>query len=52
MPQVPGPENVGHGGRPHRHPRMAAVGLLDGIDGQEADCVDAEIIKRGGRGRG
>ncbi len=35
------PEDVGHGRRTHGHPRMARVGLLDCIDGQSADRVNA-----------
>lgn len=32
-------EDVAHGRAPHGHPHMARVGLLHGINGQEADCV-------------
>ena len=38
------PENIGHGSRAHRHSRMAAVGLLHGVNREKADGVDAEVI--------
>ena len=47
--EVPGPEHVRHGRHAHRHARMARVGLLHGVDGQEADGVDAGLLE--GRGR-
>jgi hypothetical protein len=33
-------EDVSHGRAPHGEPRVAGVGLLDGVDGQEPDRVD------------
>ena len=33
-------EDVGHRSERHRRPRMASVGLLDGVHGQRADRVD------------
>jgi hypothetical protein len=52
MPKKTCPENVRHRSSPHGHPRMAAVGLLDGVDRQEADGVDAELIQAWLRRRG
>ena len=33
-------EQVGHRSAAHGQPRVARVGLVDSIDGQEPDCVD------------
>lgn len=38
------PEDIGHGSGAHRHPRMAAVGLLHGIYREKADRINAELI--------
>src|SRR5581483_12188912 len=40
------PKHVGHGRRSHREPGMAGISLLDGVDRQESDGVDAEFIER------
>ena len=38
------PEGVAHGGTAHGKTRVAAVGLVDRIDGQHANAVDAERV--------
>ena len=43
--QEPGPQHVGHGRGPHRQPRVARICLLDHIDGQEAEGIDALLIE-------
>ena len=41
------PQGVGHGGAAHRQPRVAGVRLVDRVDRQEADGVDAEGVNGG-----
>ena len=43
--QEAGPEDVGHRRRAHGEARMAGVGMLDGVHGQEADGVDRQVIE-------
>ena len=43
--QMPRPEDVGHGGRPQRHAGMTGLGLLHGLDGQDSDRVDRQLIE-------
>ena len=38
------PKDICDGSRAHRHARMTAVGFLHGIDREEADGVDTEVI--------
>jgi hypothetical protein len=45
VPQESRPQNVSHGGGAHGHARMAGIGVLHGIGGQNADGVDASIFK-------
>ena len=45
--EMPLPEGVGHRGHGHGGPRVAGVGLLDGVHGQRPDGVDAELIDVG-----
>src|SRR4029078_5204551 len=40
-----GPEDEGHVGHPHRRSGVARPRLLDGVDGEEADGVDAELFE-------
>lgn len=44
-------QDVANGSAPHGEPRMARFGLLDGVDGEEADRVDRLLDEslRGGR---
>ena len=49
------PEGVGGGSEAHRSAGVAAVGLFDGVDGEEADGVDgapSDIAVDGGFGEG
>ena len=41
------PQGIGHGCGTHGRARMAAVGLLDGIDGQDPDGVDGVLLVEG-----
>ena len=45
VPQEARPEHVGHRRGAHRQPGMARVGLLDGVDGEEADRVDRQRVE-------
>ena len=45
--QVTREEGVGDGSGAHRHAGMAGVGLLDAVDGEEADGLDAPLLERG-----
>ena len=49
VPQVPGPESVGHRRSSEGHSRMAAGGFLHGVDREPSDSIDGE---RGEFGRG
>src|SRR5437868_4490045 len=40
-----GEDDVGDVGEAHRRAGMSGVGLLDGVDGEEADRVDAELFE-------
>ena len=42
--QVPRPQDVGHRGRAQRQARVARFRLLDGVDGEHADGVDAKGV--------
>jgi len=44
--QMAGEEGVGHRRRAHRHAGVAGVGLLDAVDGQEADGLDTPLLER------
>ena len=44
--QVPREEDVRHRRRAHRHAGMTGLGLLHGVDGEEADGVDAALLER------
>ena len=50
--QEAGPQHVGHRRGAHRRAGVAAVRLLDAVDGQGADGVDRELVIDRGRGRG
>jgi hypothetical protein len=41
------PQHVGHGRRAHGQPRMPGARLLDHVDGEKADRVDAGLIEPG-----
>jgi hypothetical protein len=43
--QVTLPERIGDRGHRHRGPRVAGVGLLDRVDRQRADRVDAKLVE-------
>ena len=43
--QVPRPQDVGRRGHAHRHARMAALGLLDRIQREKTDRIDAQLIE-------
>jgi len=43
--EMPGPQNVGHRSRSQRHPGVAGVGLLNGIDGESTDSGDRQFVK-------
>ena len=45
----PLPELVGHRRDAHRGPRMAGLGLLDGVHAQAADGVDGQLVQLAGR---
>ncbi len=45
VPEVTREERVRDGRGAHGHARMAGVGLLDAVDGQEADGVDAAVLE-------
>ena len=45
VPHEARPQHVGDGRGFHGKARMAAVGLLDGVDGQHADGVDASLLE-------
>ena len=45
------PDHEGRIGHPHRHAGVAALGLLHGVDGEEAEGVDRELLERGLRPR-
>ena len=45
--QVPRPEHVRQRRRPHRHPGVPRVRLLDRVDRERAQGVDAEQVDRG-----
>ena len=38
------PQCEGHGGSTHRRAGVAALGLLDGVYGEESHGVDAELV--------
>ena len=44
-------QDMSHGSAPHGEPRVAGVGLLDGIDGEKPDRVDRLVDKGLGGGR-
>ena len=44
VPKMTRPQDVGHRGRTHRHTRMPGVCLLNRIDRQHPDRVDAELV--------
>ena len=44
MPQKPGPEDIGHGCRPHGHAGVPGVRLLNHVHGQHPDRIDTEFI--------
>ena len=52
--EEPRPQHVGHGRRAHGRAGVAAVGLLDAVDGEGADGVDGQLLVdgrcRGGQG--
>ena len=50
--QVALPERVGDRGQRHRRPRMPGVGLLDRVDRERPDRVDAELVDIDGAGCG
>src|SRR5262249_34833138 len=51
--QVPSPEDVADRRAAHRHSRVAAVRLLDRVDGEEADGMDDLLLQLGvHQGRG
>ena len=41
------PQHVGHGRGAHGRARVAAVGLLDAVDGEGADGVDGQLVVDG-----
>ena len=43
--EEPGPQHIGHRRGAHRHSRVAAIGLLHGVHGEEAQSVDALIVQ-------
>ena len=43
--EEPGPQHIRHRRRAHRHSRVAAIGLLHGVHGEEAQSVDALIVQ-------
>jgi len=45
VPEKAVPEDVRDGRGAHRRPRVSRVGLLDGIDGEKANRVDAELVE-------
>ena len=45
VPHETRPQHVGDGRRFHGQSRVAAVGLLHGVDGQHADGVDASLLE-------
>lgn len=40
------PERITHGCAAHRQAGVAAVGLVDGVDSQHPNAVDAERVER------
>ena len=44
MPEEAVPEHVSHRGQPHGSARMSAIRLLDGINGESSDGIDAELV--------
>jgi len=40
-----GPESVGHGSGAHRHAGMTGVRVLDSVDRQYSDGVDAQLFQ-------
>src|ERR1051326_1594478 len=40
-----GPEDEGEVGHPQRRAGMSGLRLLDGVDGEEADGIDAELFE-------
>jgi hypothetical protein len=45
MPEKSGPQHVGRGRGAQRQARVATVGLLHGVDRQETDCIDGQLIQ-------
>ncbi len=45
VPQESIPESEGHGGGAHRRARVAGFRGLDGVDRQETDSVDAQLLQ-------
>ena len=52
MAQVTRPENIRHCGGAHRHAGVAGLCFLDGVDGEEAEGIDAELVELRRRGQG
>src|SRR5258708_7269837 len=48
-PHHPVPDCVHQRRERHRRPRMSGLGLLDGVDGKRANCVNAQLIDFGVR---
>ena len=46
------PEDIAHRSTAHGHSRMAGLGLVDGIDGNETNSVDALVLEFPGDGGG
>ena len=45
MFQKTSPQHISHGSSAERHSRMSAIGLLNGVDRQEADRIYAEFVQ-------
>src|SRR5689334_307653 len=43
--QETGPEHIGHRGRAHGHARMPRIGFLDPIHSEEANGINAKLVK-------
>jgi hypothetical protein len=41
----PSPERIGHGRRAQRQARMAAIGLLNGVNSEKPDGIDALLYE-------
>ncbi len=42
--EMPRPQDIGHGRGTHRHTRMPRLRVLNGINGQHPDRIDAELV--------